>query len=156
MSYLGDEHAGAHDADRACVFCAIAARNTDDEDYVLHRGATCFVVMNLYPYNNGHVMVIPYAHVPSLLDLDDATAHEMMDLARRSQTVLDGALAPHGVNLGMNQGTAAGAGIAQHLHLHVVPRWAADTNFITTVGQIRVMPQALRDTYDLLRPGFDT
>ena len=153
MSYLDDEHAHAHGGPD-CVFCAISARDADAADYVLARGRTCFAVMNLYPYNNGHLMVIPHRHVDTLLALDDGEVAEMMDLARRAQRVLLNALHPHGINLGMNQGRAAGAGIADHLHLHVLPRWEADTNFMTPLADVRVMPQSLDDTYALLRPGF--
>lgn len=156
MSYLDDEHDGAHDGP-ACVFCAIGSRPADDaRNYVLARSGLCFAVLNLYPYNNGHLMVIPYRHVPSLLDLDDAETGDVMALARRAQRVLQDALHPHGVNLGMNQGRAAGAGIPDHLHTHILPRWDADTNFMSPLANVRVMPQSLDETYSLLLPGFAT
>lgn len=156
MSYLDDEHAGTHD-DPACVFCAIGGRPPDDaRNYVLARAEHCFAVLNLYPYNNGHLMVIPYRHVPGLLDLDDAEVADVMAMARRAQAVVADALQPHGFNLGMNQGRAAGAGIPDHLHVHLLPRWNADTNFMTPLAGVRVMPQSLDDSYALLLPGFAT
>ncbi len=142
-------------ADRPeCVFCAAPQSESDADPYILRRGRTAYVIMNLYPYNNGHLMVVPYRHVPRLTDLpSDATA-EMMDLTQEAQTVLQERMHPHGFNLGMNQGSAAGAGIEEHLHLHIVPRWVGDTNFMPAIGDTRVMPQHLDETYELLREGF--
>lgn len=154
MTYLDAERAPG--AESACVFCDIIARHDDAADYVLHRGRHCFVVLNLYPYNNGHLMVIPYQHTESLLDIDDDAAAELMSLTRRAQRVVVDVFRPDGVNVGMNQGTAAGAGIGQHLHMHLLPRWRADTNFMTSLAHTRVMPQGLDETYSLLRPGFPT
>lgn len=153
MSYVGREHQDGYEGP-TCVFCRLVAMNDDATTYILHRGALCFVVMNLYPYNNGHLMVIPYAHVDALTALDPATTTEMMALTQRAQHALAAAMHPQGFNIGINQGRAAGAGIAEHLHLHVVPRWAGDTNFMPAIGDCRVMPQHLDETYELLRPGF--
>jgi len=122
--------------------------------HILARGEHCFVILNAYPYASGHLMVVPYAHLDRLTDLPTHALIEMMEFARTAQTALDGAMHPHGFNIGMNQGAAAGAGIADHLHLHVVPRWSGDTNFMTTIGDLRVMPQHLDETYAVLRPGF--
>jgi ATP adenylyltransferase len=153
MAYIAGEHDPGPEGP-ACVFCHLPAQDDDARSYILRRGERCFVIMNLYPYNNGHLMVVPYAHVDRLTALDDATTGEMMRLAQLAQEVVGDAMRPQGFNLGMNQGRAAGAGIADHVHLHLVPRWAGDTNFMTALGGTRVMPQHLDDTYRLLLPGF--
>lgn len=149
MSYVTGER-----DDSGCVFCTAAAADDDAALLVLARGTHAYVIMNRYPYNNGHVMVVPNAHVPRLTDLDVATAAEVMDLARQAQEVIQRAMRPQGFNLGMNQGSAAGAGIEEHLHLHLVPRWVGDTNFMPAIGDTRVIPQHLDDTYALLKDGF--
>ena len=138
----------------ACVFCTAAAGSDDADALVLHRGDGAYVIMNRYPYNNGHLMVVPYAHVPRVTDLDPATAAELIALTQRAQIVVEQAMRPQGFNLGMNQGTAAGAGIEEHIHMHLVPRWSGDTNFMPTIGDTRVIPQHLDDTYALLKEGF--
>jgi ATP adenylyltransferase len=153
MAYVAAEHDEQYDGP-ACVFCRLPAIADDSDSYILHRGERCFVVLNLYPYNNGHLMVIPYAHVDALPDVDEQTTTEMLRLVRRSQQVLTDAMGPQGFNIGINQGRAAGAGIADHIHLHVVPRWSGDTNFMPVLGDVRVMPQHLDDTYAALRGGF--
>lgn len=151
MSYVtGDP---AHRSE-GCVFCELPAGADDPSAYILHRGRLAYVIMNRYPYNNGHLMIVPYAHVPTLPELAPEAAAEVIDLARFSQEVVRDAMGPHGFNLGMNQGSAAGAGIEEHLHLHLVPRWVGDTNFMPAIGDTRVMPQHLDDTYALLREGF--
>jgi ATP adenylyltransferase len=153
MTYISAEHTGGHDGP-SCVFCDLPARHDDERTYILYRGARAFVIMNLYPYNNGHLMMVPYAHVDSLADLDEATLTELMTLAQRSQAVVQERMRPQGFNVGINQGRAAGAGIADHVHMHLVPRWVGDTNFMPVMGDVRVMPQHLDETYALLRPGF--
>lgn len=153
MAYISGEHEHGFEGPR-CVFCTLPAQDDDARSYILHRGERCFVIMNLYPYNNGHLMVVPYAHVDTLLALDADTTAEMMALTQRAQTVLADTMHPHGFNVGMNQGRAAGAGIADHVHLHILPRWVGDTNFMPAIGDCRVMPQHMDDTYDLLKPGF--
>lgn len=153
MSYVSaDKDTGPEGA--ACVFCDLSARHDDARSYILYRGARAFVIMNLYPYNNGHLMVVPYAHVDALGALDEPTLTEMMTLAQRSQAVVGERMRPQGFNLGINQGRAAGAGIADHIHMHVLPRWSGDTNFMPALGDVRVMPQHLDETYQLLLPGF--
>ena len=137
-----------------CVFCDLPGQDDDTATYILRRGRLAFVIMNLYPYNNGHLMVVPYVHVDSLATLDGETLTEMMGLAQRSQAVLTETMRPQGFNLGVNQGRAAGAGIADHVHMHLLPRWVGDTNFMPALGDVRVMPQHLDETYQLLRPGF--
>lgn len=155
MAYIEREHEDGCSGS-GCVFCSLPAQDDDARSYILHRGEHAFVIMNLYPYNNGHLMTVPYAHHASLAELQPPALSEMMLLAQRAQGVLDAAMHPQGYNLGLNQGRAAGAGIADHVHLHVVPRWVGDTNFMPVLGDLRVMPQHLDETYALLRPGFDT
>ena len=137
-----------------CVFCA-ALKNDDAAALIVHRGATCFVVLNLFPYNNGHLMVVPNRHISTLVDATPDELAEMMTLARVSEMALREAFNPQGLNMGLNLGKAAGAGILDHLHLHAVPRWTGDTNFMTIVGQTRVLPQELPVTADRLRPIFE-
>jgi ATP adenylyltransferase len=154
MAYITAEHDGRYERSE-CVFCDLVAAGDDRESYILHRGRRAFVIMNLYPYNNGHLMMVPYEHVDSLAHLDAETLGELMGLAQRAQAVLQETMRPQGFNLGVNQGRAAGAGIADHVHMHIVPRWVGDTNFMPVLGDTRVMPQHLDETYALLRPGFD-
>ena len=158
MAYITAEHGTAPPpaGPPECVFCDLPRRHDDARSYILHRGEHVYVVMNLYPYNNGHLMVIPYVHVDSLLALDAPALTELIALTRRSQQVVADRMRPQGFNVGMNQGRAAGAGIADHVHMHLLPRWVGDTNFMPALGDTRVMPQHLDDTYALLRPGFDT
>lgn len=139
-----------------CPFCVLPARGPgeDRRSLILHRGEHVFVIFNAYPYNPGHLMVVPYAHEADLETLDAAVATELFEAGRLAVGVLRERLRCRGVNLGMNLGSAAGAGIADHLHLHVVPRWSGDTNFISVVGASRVLPRALDELYDVLRPGF--
>lgn len=137
-----------------CVFCA-ALSSADADPLIVFRGTTAFVILNLFPYNNGHVMIVPNRHIASLVDATSDERCEMMDLTRRTEIALREAFAPEGLNMGLNLGKAAGAGILEHLHLHVVPRWSGDTNFMTVVGQTRVLPQELPVTADRLRPIFE-
>ncbi|MBW3620351.1 MAG: HIT domain-containing protein [Actinobacteria bacterium] len=139
-----------------CPFCVLPAREParDRESLILHRGEHAFVLFNAYPYNPGHLMVVPYVHEPDLEALADEVADEVWALGRRTVALLRSELACQGVNLGMNLGRAGGAGIADHLHLHAVPRWVGDTNFISTVAAARVLPVALEELYDRLAPGF--
>ncbi len=152
MAYVSS--ADAPEDAGACVFCALPARDDDERTYILRRGTHAFVIMNLYPYNNGHLMVVPYAHVDSIAHLDAATMTEMMGLVQHAQGVVNEAMRPQGFNIGVNQGRAAGAGIADHVHMHLVPRWVGDTNFMPALGDTRVMPQHLDETYALLIGGF--
>ena len=141
--------------DTGCVLCEKGRAAPDSENLVLHRGAGCYVIMNLYPYNTGHIMVTPYSHTADLPGLDPAIAVGLFDLTRRSVAVLGQALAPHGFNIGMNLGRTAGAGIDEHLHMHIVPRWNGDANFMPIVGGTKLIPEALEETYAKLRPLFD-
>jgi ATP adenylyltransferase len=139
-----------------CVFCAITAAppDHDAENLVLHRGERCFVVLNRFPYNTAHLMVLPYAHTADLPGLDEPTAEELFELTRRSVALLGAAYQPNGFNLGMNLGRTAGAGIAEHLHMHVVPRWDGDANFMPVVGGTKLIPEDLDGTYARLIPAF--
>jgi ATP adenylyltransferase len=139
----GDKHA-------QCVFCAAARGEGEDAALVLERGERCFSMLNAFPYSSGHAMVLPYRHVPDLLDLDEAEVGELMTLTRRCVRGLQTVMAPEGFNVGLNLGEAAGAGIAEHLHQHVVPRWAGDTNFMPVLADTHVIPQALVATREVL------
>lgn len=134
-----------------CVFCDAIAANDDAETLVVLRAEKNFIILNRYPYTSGHVMVVPYAHLGELSAVPPDTLSEMMRLAQRAQAALEKTYHPEGYNLGMNLGRAAGAGIVGHLHLHVLPRWAGDANFMTVVGETRVEPEELSTTYRRLR-----
>jgi ATP adenylyltransferase len=138
-----------------CVFCLMAAdREHDERNLILHRAQHGFVVLNLYPYITGHLLIVPYLHTSEFGSTPKEITDELMDLTKRCQTVLREVYAPSGFNMGMNLGSAAGAGIADHLHIHFLPRWSGDTNFMTTVGDSRVIPEDLETTYSKLRPQF--
>lgn len=137
-----------------CIFCDLPDTDADAERFILHRGKNCFIMMNLFPYNNGHLMIIPYLHTASLDDLSADTRLELMDLTALVVRVMKGIMRPDGCNIGMNLGRSAGAGIADHLHLHVVPRWNGDTNFMPVVGGTKVISESLEDTYAKLARGI--
>ena len=138
-----------------CVFCDLASAPADDEaNFILHRGAHNYIVLNIYPYISGHLLIVPYLHVAELDQSPKEATDELMDFAKRSQTALRETYSPHGFNLGMNLGRAAGAGVAAHLHLHIMPRWIGDSNFMSTVGETRVIPEDLKTTYEKLRVHF--
>ncbi|KAB8142290.1 HIT domain-containing protein [Chloroflexia bacterium SDU3-3] len=137
-----------------CVLCALGAMEPDDQNLVLYRGAQCYVIMNRYPYNTAHLMVVPYAHTADLVGLDAATAGELFDLTRRTIAILADVYHPHGFNIGMNLGKTAGAGIDAHIHMHIVPRWEGDANFMPIVGGTKLVPEALEQTWARLRPAF--
>jgi ATP adenylyltransferase len=138
----------------ACVFCAAAEAKDDREMLVVYRAEHNFVILNRFPYTSGHVMVIPCRHVATLEDLDDPSLTEMILLARRTEKHLRALYHPDGLNIGLNIGRSAGAGIAEHLHMHLLPRWTGDTNFMTTVGETRVVPEELGITWEKLRAAF--
>jgi ATP adenylyltransferase len=137
--------------DDRCIFCDAAAAREDSQSLIVLRARKNFVILNRYPYTSGHVMVVPYAHQATLAASEPETLVEMMALAQRIEQALETLYRPDGYNLGMNIGRAAGAGIAGHLHLHVLPRWIGDTNFMTAVGETRVQPEELTTTYQRLR-----
>ena len=134
-----------------CIFCDAVARKDDAETLVVYRGAKAFIILNRYPYTSGHVMIVPYAHVADLGSCDPAALSEMMQLAQRVETAFRANYKPDGMNLGMNLGRAAGAGVAGHVHLHVLPRWFGDSNFMTVTGETRVHPEDLATTYQRMR-----
>jgi len=134
----------------------MAAADRDDEALIVFRGAHNFVVLNRFPYTSGHLMVVPYVHTPELAGIDDATASELMSLVRAAERHLKTLYKPDGLNLGMNIGESAGAGIAGHIHMHVLPRWTGDANFMTTVAQTRVLPEELSTTWQRLKSAFRT
>ena len=138
-----------------CVFCAKPEAGDDRDALIVHRGERCFVILNLFPYTNGHLMVAPFKHVGRLQDIDPAITAEMMALAQTAIVALEDRYAPHGYNVGFNQGRVAGAGVEHHIHMHVVPRWGGDTNFMPVLGDTRVMPQSLEDSYAALLGKFD-
>jgi ATP adenylyltransferase len=140
------------DAD-LCVFCA-ALQHDDGRALVVDEGPTCFVILNLYPYNAGHLMVVPRRHVGTLAALEPSEVTELAALTRRSEMALTEAYQPQGLNVGMNLGRPAGAGVLDHLHVHLVPRWTGDTNFMSVVGNVRVLPEELPRTAERLRPIF--
>ena len=148
-----------------CIFCdpSISAGHLSEADQapfdqsslIVFRGKTCYVILNLYPYNNGHLMVVPNRHIPSLAAATHEELCELIELTRRSELALTEAYSPHGINMGINLGKPAGAGVLDHVHMHVVPRWSGDTNFMTVVGETRVLPEELPDTAEKLRPIFE-
>jgi len=139
-----------------CIFCNLPATNQDEETLVVLRGVKNFIILNRYPYTSGHVMIAPFAHTADFGGLDPETATEMMSLAQRVQSTLERIYHPDGFNLGMNLGRAAGAGIADHLHLHALPRWSGDANFMSTVGETRTVPEELSTTYVKLREALQS
>jgi ATP adenylyltransferase len=144
-TYIAQTH-----PDAGCIFCIKAAENKDAENYILHRGKLNFVLLNLFPYTNGHLMIAPYRHVATLVETPEDALAEMMALTRRAEVNLRAAYHPDGLNLGMNVGASAGAGVTGHIHMHVLPRWTGDANFMSTIGETRVLPEELPVTYQKL------
>ena len=143
-----------HEKESGCVFCNAQAKADSAENLIAFRGQNAYVILNRYPYTSGHLMVIPFVHVSNLEELNAETRAEMMELASRCTTILRKTYRTQSFNMGINIGEAAGAGVLGHVHIHIVPRWAGDTNFITTTGETRVLPEALEDTYKRVREGF--
>lgn len=146
----------ANKTEGGCVFCKVQAMPDNEENLIVYRGERAYVIMNRFPYTSGHVLVIPYLHENNLEVLDTATRAEMMELVTKTMTVLRGIYNPQGFNFGANIGSAAGAGIAPHIHFHIVPRWNGDTNFMSSLGETRVLPEALEETYRRVREGWRT
>ena len=149
MAYIKGDDRDSYDQPTGCPFC-LAPGRSEDEGLVVARGETVFAVLNLYPYNPGHLMVCPYRHVADYTELDEPETVELAHYTQKAMRVIRSCSGAHGFNLGMNQGAVAGAGIAAHLHQHVVPRWGGDTNFMPVVGRTKVLPQLLADTRELL------
>jgi ATP adenylyltransferase len=139
-----------------CIFCTKPALGDDDEALIPYRGKRCFVILNAFPYNNGHLMVAPYEHGGELEAVDDETSLELVQLTKRCMRALSCAYGPEGFNVGLNQGTIAGAGMADHVHFHIVPRWGGDTNYMPVIADTRVLPQSLVDSYHAVRDAFQT
>ncbi len=138
----------------ACIFCEKGRSGDDEENLVVYRAERNFILLNLYPYNNGHIMIAPFEHVATLEEAHEETALEMMRLVRAAEGVLRRVYRPKGINLGMNIGACAGAGVAGHIHMHMLPRWPGDVSFMTTVGETRVIPEDLATTYKKLSEAF--
>ncbi len=137
-----------------CIFCVFPCENEDEKNHILYRGEHSFVIMNAFPYSNGHLLVAPYRHINKLEELSYEETGEIMQLTKKCVTALRAICNPDGFNIGINQGTAAGAGIADHIHLHVVPRWNGDINFMPVFADVKVIPEALATTYNKLKPYF--
>ena len=150
MAYIGGPRT------EGCLLCDLPRESDDRQHLILFRGPRSYVVMNLYPYNNGHLMIVPYRHGADVASLSDADALEVMQGVRRATRVLRDAFGAEGFNIGLNLGQAAGAGVREHVHVHVVPRWAGDTNFMPVLADTKVMPDYLEATYDKLVPFFRT
>jgi len=156
MAYIRGENKPGDDSAGECPFCRIGASSDDEAALVVHRGATAFVVLNLYPYAPGHLMVCPYRHVADYTDLDEAETDEVARLTQSAMRTLRAVSQAQGFNVGMNQGAVAGAGIAAHLHQHVVPRWSGDQNFMPIIGRTKTLPQLLTETRSLIAAAWPT
>src|SRR5215212_45658 len=152
MAYISNADTPASDE---CVLCARGREEPSVANLVLYCGTSCYVLMNLYPYNTGHLMVVPYHHTADLAGLAAAVTNELFELTRKSVAAITAAMKPHGFNIGMNLGSTAGAGIDEHMHMHVVPRWNGDANFMPIIGGTKLIPEALDQTYAKLQPLFD-
>jgi ATP adenylyltransferase len=148
MTYIGSEKSGG------CILCENQAKNDDEKYFVLYRGENNYVMLNLYPYNPYHLMVVPYRHTSALDDLSEEERNEHFETVSRCVGILRTELNPAGFNIGINMGAVAGAGIEDHIHTHIIPRWQGDTNFVTVVSDIRVVPEALADSYNKLKDKF--
>ena len=148
------EYIENHEKEDGCIFCKAQAKTDSAENLIAYRGKLAYVILNRYPYTGGHVMVVPFEHVPDLEKLDPPTRAEMMELTARSMTVLRNVYRAMNFNMGANIGESAGAGVIGHVHIHIVPRWGGDTNFMSTTSGTRVLPEALEDTYRRIKEGF--
>ena len=151
LAYVSD---ASKDNEEECIFCAKPREDDDEANLIVHRGERCFVILNLFPYTNGHLMIAPYEHLARLQDLTPETTAEIMSLAQRAMAGLERNYKPHGYNVGFNQGRVAGAGFEHHIHMHVVPRWGGDTNFMPVIADTKVMPETLEQSYAALKDAF--
>jgi ATP adenylyltransferase len=140
---------------QGCLFCDKLKEGDDARAYIVHRYKHCYVILNAFPYTNGHVMVVPYEHVDQLQKLSLETAHEVIEVCQKTERALRQLYQPNGVNMGMNIGEAAGAGVAGHIHMHVLPRWVADANFMSVVAETRVLPETLERTWERMREAMN-
>ena len=138
------------DKDEGCIFCDKIKEENDEQNFILYRGDSCFIIMNIFPYNNGHIMIAPYRHVAKFTELNDGESSGIMELIKRSEELLSEALKPEGFNIGANLGRCAGAGVIGHVHIHIVPRWGGDTNFMPVLADTKVYPEMLEETYKRL------
>lgn len=150
MEYIRQDKSGE------CIFCVLPKANADKKNFILHKGNTCFVIMNVYPYNTGHLMVSPYRHLSCITKMDEKENTELNHLTQKCVEILRTVKSPEGFNIGVNLGKAGGAGFDEHIHMHIVPRWIGDTNFMPVLADIRVHPEHLQATYDNLLPHFKT
>jgi ATP adenylyltransferase len=141
--------------DEECIFCPGKNRDTDEERLILYVGSSTMALMNRFPYNNGHVLVAPVRHVPSLEELSDEEILDLLSVVRKAIRILKAVMNPDGFNVGLNLGREAGAGMEEHMHFHIVPRWGGDTNFMTVLDDVRVIPEHIQETYKKLRPLFN-
>ena len=151
MKYINDSNPQSE-----CIFCSLPDMKSDRESLIIRRGDSAFVLMNRFPYTSGHIMVAPYAHQPSIEMLNETTQAELMALITKSVKVLRYIYEPEGFNIGANVGSAAGAGFGDHIHFHIVPRWVGDTNFMSTLGEVRVLPEDLETTWERIRAAWDS
>jgi ATP adenylyltransferase len=149
MKYIEASH-----KEEGCVFCNAQAQDDNTTNLIAYRGKHAFVILNLYPYTSGHLMVVPFEHLATLEELTQPTRAEMMELTSQCMTVLRKTYRPQAFNMGANIGEAAGAGVPGHVHIHIVPRWGGDTNFMSALGETRVLPESIEDTYSRIREGF--
>jgi ATP adenylyltransferase len=149
------KYVASGDHETGCVFCGVQQQGSDRDNLIIHRASLNFVILNLFPYTSGHLMIVPYEHTASLTSVGERVTTEMMALTKKAQSSLEAEYRPDGFNIGMNLGRNAGAGVADHIHLHVVPRWAGDANFVSIIGETRVLPEDLSTTFDRLRKHFD-
>jgi ATP adenylyltransferase len=152
MEYIGS---ASSEEEQGCIFCELPAKNDDEATYILARQEHSFAILNKFPYNSGHLMVAPFRHVANLEDLKDDESLDMQKLLGRCVEAMKEAMQPEGFNLGLNLGRVAGAGILDHVHWHVVPRWSGDTNFMPIIGETKVLPELLRETYGKLQPSLE-
>ena len=150
MKYMMD-----NDSDNGCIFCELPKKDNDRESLIVYRGENAYVLLNRFPYNSGHLMVAPYEHIHTIEILEPETRLELMDLVTKTVSVLKGIYTPDGFNIGANIGAAAGAGFAGHVHFHIVPRWVGDSNFMSTVGNTRVLPEDLSKTWERVHSAWD-
>jgi ATP adenylyltransferase len=154
--YVKADESGFRESLSYCIFCSILKNSVSDEDsFILYRAEFNFVILNIYPYVSGHLMVIPYEHVSNIANCSKESSDEMMDLTKVCQSVLTDIYHPNGLNIGMNLGKAAGAGVAEHIHMHILPRWIGDSNFMSAIGQTRTIPESLESTFRKLKPKFN-